>query len=238
MGSKVLLLLTSAVAAAIAMYALQSEHEPTALISAANAMSSVITGPSSTRNSVNDASQKTDKLEQKRTEQLTTGSDSTNNTNNDSLCLQNDKIDESRCTLRHDIDLSNAFAYSPTQLDGKKVTLALVSTNFEQLHQLLEKANTSQEASLRQADFQAAFNEFYKYSPGLLDNIVSCSDEICAASFTVADTYSAQQISKAMERFTQQINAHSFSTQGRDNADNLQVKLIFSNSAAFKTVVH
>jgi hypothetical protein len=151
------------------------------------------------------------------------------------LCQQND---EAKCTLRSDIDISHAFAASPTQLDGKKVLLALGSNNFDQLHQLLAKSNTNQEALLRQADYQAAFNEFYQYAPGLLSNNVTCSDEICAASFTVADANSAQQISIAMDKFTQHINAHSFSTQGRDSADNLEVKLIFSNSAAFETVMH
>lgn len=159
----------------------------------------------------------------------------TDNSIRGSLCQE---PDAENCTLRSDIDLTHAFAASPTQLDGKKVWLALGSNNFERVHQLLAKANTSQEALLRQADYQAAFNEFYQYAPGLLSNNVTCTDEICAASFSVADFTSIQQISAAMEKFTDHINAHSFSTQGRDSADNLELKLIFSNSAAFEAVVH
>ena len=158
----------------------------------------------------------------------------TTNDTQSSLCQQRD---EKNCTLRDDIDLSHAFAASETAIDGKKVWLALGSNNFDKLHLLLAKANTSQEALLRQADYQALFNEFYQYAPGLLSNNVTCSDEICAASFSVADYHSIQQISAAMEKFTNHINAHSYSTQGHDSADNLQLKLIFSNSAAFEAVV-
>lgn len=238
MSFKALLLLTSAVVAATAIYVIQSQQEQTTSIDITDGALAFIKTPSSERNSINGLSDKAGSLQHKQTEQLTTELETSNGTTQNDLCQDNNKIAESRCTLRHDIDLSHAFAYTPTQLNGKKVTLALVSTNFEQLHQLLEEANTSQEALLRQADYQSAFNEFYKYLPGLLDSIVSCSDEICAASFTIADVNSAQQIIAVMERFTQQISAHSFNTQGRDSADNLQVKLIFSNSAAFKTVVH
>ena len=239
MSTKVLLLLTAAaVTVATAIYVLQPPPEPATLSNTAATASSGISTPNPVRSSAYSASDNTDNPPKQQSSQTTTVMAVSNNTALNDFCQQSNESAEARCTLRHDIDLSHAFAASSTELNGSKIAQALTSTNFEQLHQLLANANISQEALQRQADYQVLFNGFYQYAPGLLSNVVSCSDEICAASFTVADTNSAQQISSAMATFTQHINAHSFSTQGLDDADNLQVKLIFSNSAAFEAVVH
>ena len=238
MNTKVMLLLTAAAVTAVtAIYVLQPQPELTTASNTAAAAPNVTDTPIPAH-SVTGSSSDNSNGQQPQPAQLRTVTATANNTTLNDLCQHSDDAAETRCALRHDIDLSHAFAVSPTQLNGNKVTQALTSTNFEQLHELLSQASVSQEALLRQADYQAAFNEFYQYAPGLLSNNVTCSDEICAASFSVADSNSAQQISMAMEKFTAHISAHSFSTQGRDSADNLQLKLIFSNSAAFEAVVH
>ena len=243
MNTKVMLLLTAAaVTAASVIYVLQPQPETTTASNTAAATPNVTDTPlpahSQTGSSSDSGSGLQPQPAQLSPAQLSTEMAKANNTTLNDLCQQSTDAAQTRCTLRYDIDLSHAFAASPTELNGNKITQALTSTNFEQLHQLLTQANTSQEALLRQAEYQAAFNEFYQYAPGLLSNVVSCSDEICAASFTVADANSANQIFSATEKFTQHINVHSFRTLGLDNANNMQVKLIFSNSAAFETVVH
>ena len=162
-------------------------------------------------------------------------SEATTDTGNSSLC---EKPAAKTCTLRADIDISRAFSASASQLNSKPIWQALTSQNYEQLHHLLEQASVSVEAKQRQADYQAMFNEFYQYAPGLFSTRISCSDEICATSFAVQDADSAKQISQAMEKFTADINAHSFATVGRNSDDNLEVKIIFSNSDAFESVVH
>lgn len=171
------------------------------------------------------------------TQRITTVHNANNTEDNSSISLCETPADKT-CMLRADIDLSRAFSASATELNGKPIWQALTSNNYEQLHQLLEQANVSAEALQRQADYQAMFNEFYQYAPGLLTSRVTCSDEICATSFAVQDADSAKQVSQAMEKFTADLNAHSFSTVGRNNDENLEVKIIFSNSTAFESVLH
>lgn len=239
MRTKLFTIVATALAAFTAIYVFQPKVTSTDTVSNTTAKISV-TSDAIPMQQNSTFTHSGNRLSSPQTQELSAETETDANTSNTTLdrrwlCQPST---EKNCTLRSDIDLSHAFAASPTQLDGNNIYLALSSTNFVQLHQLLSQASVSQEALLRQAEYQAAFNDFYQEAPGLMSNTLTCSDEICAASFNVTDPDSAQQISAAMDKFTANINAHSFSSQERDSADNVEVKLIFSNSAAFETVVH
>lgn len=234
MNYQLVLLAGVMVSAGIAVYVAQSDESTantptTSDLPRSIAISSAVEQPHS------NISQSTDTSS--NTQRITTVQKANNTENNSSISLC-DKPAEKICTLRADIDISGAFSASATELNGKPIWQALTSHNYEQLHQLLEQANVSAEALQRQADYQAMFDEFYQYAPGLLTSRVTCSDEICATSFAVQDADSAKQVSQAMDKFTADLNAHSFSTVGRNSDDNLELKIIFSNSTAFESVLH
>ncbi|MBV2129999.1 hypothetical protein [Arsukibacterium indicum] len=149
------------------------------------------------------------------------------------LCEEQNSSSE--CTLRSDVDIRNVFVVSDTELNGDTLSKALISNNFAQLLQLIER-NQNNDALNKQAEHQSALIQLYATVDGLINHDIACSDEICAATFTVTDSASLQNVVKSISDFTAEINAHSFISNGKDNSGNLEARVIFSNSAQFASV--
>lgn len=147
------------------------------------------------------------------------------------LCTESAASD---CELRTDVDLTQLIFTAPEEMDNNVLKQIMFSTNFVEIQNQLDNKRKSPETIVRQNEYSRQFQNFQVELPDILDNSVACSNEICAATFSLTNANSFEELSAKVDKSTESPNGHFYVTDGLDASGNFQARYIFSLATNLK----
>jgi hypothetical protein len=170
---------------------------------------------------------------------VSTVEDSLTQTNADSNYLFSElceKTEAGECRLRSDITIADTFFQNSNTLNSDSITIAITSENFSEVLNQFSRVTKNSEVLGMQSDFQGHFNKLYKEIDGLLQNELACTENLCAATFSLSNEAAFNDIVTKVDKVTFKPNAHLFSSSGYDKSGNFEARFIFSTTGQFTAI--
>jgi hypothetical protein len=147
-----------------------------------------------------------------------------------------EETESNTCILKKDVSIIEAFYQDSTMLNSSAITVAITGENFTEVLNQLNQYAKNNEAVERYNEYQNSFNQFYQEVDGLLKNELACSENLCAATFSLSNEASFEDIVAKVDKATFKPNAHLFSSSGHDESGNFEARFIFSTTEQFTAI--
>lgn len=147
-----------------------------------------------------------------------------------------EETESKACVLRKDAPIIDTFYQDDTMLSSAAITVAITSENFAEVLTQLNQYAISNAVIEQKTKYQDSFNQFYQEVDGLLQNELACSENLCAATFSLSNETSFEEIVAKVDKATFKPNAHLFSSSGYDASDNFEARFIFSTTGQFTAI--